>query len=343
MTRTIHRLATLVAVAFTALAAAACSTPERDLPDGLYAEIVTERGDIVVRLDYERAPATVTNFVGLAEGTIENDVSPGEPYYDGLTFHRVEPGFVVQGGDPRGDGTGGPGYRFPNETHPELLHDRPGIVAMANSGPDTNGSQFYITMAATPHLDGGYNVFGEVVEGMEIVSSIQAGDRIREVTILRYGAAASEFEVSDEAFRERTDAILAEREAARLRAQQTMVDEIRGRYPNAAEHEDTGLLLATLQEGSGDPPSQGDRVEFHIVFSLPDGTQLDSTRDRGEPQRVVYQRDRLIPGLEITVGTMLVGERTVAIVPPELAFGAQGLPPAIGPNSYVVFDVERLR
>ncbi|MFW6292139.1 MAG: peptidylprolyl isomerase [Spirochaetota bacterium] len=333
----------LLALCALVLSLVACGTPARDLPDGLYAEIITDKGDVVVELETERAPLTVMNFVGLAEGTIENETASGRPFYDGLSFHRVEPGFVIQGGDPNGDGTGGPGYQFPNETHPELSHDRPGIVAMANSGPDTNGSQFYITMAPTPHLDGGYNVFGEVVEGMEVVSEIEPGDQIREVNVLRYGSQAEDYEATDEAFEALVEAAYTDREAQRLQAQEDMIAALRDRWPNATEYEDTGMLLAEIEPGVGERPQEGEEIELHIVFSLPDGRQLDSTRDRGEPQRFTYLRDRLVRGLEVAAGTMLVGERTVAIVPPELAFGEAGLQPAIAPNSYVVFDIERLR
>ncbi|MFW5688453.1 MAG: peptidylprolyl isomerase [Spirochaetota bacterium] len=324
------------------LTVTACSTPDRELDDGLYAEILTGKGDIVVRLYPERAPITVMNFVGLAEGTIENDHAPGDPFYDGLTFHRVEPGFVIQGGDPSGDGTGGPGYRFPTETHPELLHDKAGVVAMANSGPDTNGSQFYITMGPTPHLDGGYNVFGEVVEGMEVVTSIEVGDRIREVNILRFGDEAEEYEASDEAFEGLVNDLSAAREAGERERREAALDAARERWPGIAELDDTGVLIASLERGSGNPPEQGETIAVHIVFSLLDGTQLDSTVDRGEPQRVRYLQDRLIRGLEIAVGTLREGGRAVAIVPPELAFGQAGLPPAVPPNSHVVFEIERV-
>ena len=329
-------MVTLVA----AITIAACGTAARDVPDGLYAQIVTNRGEILIRLEPERAPLTVMNFVGLAEGTIDNDHAPGKPYYDGLLFHRVEPGFVIQGGDPQGNGTGGPGYRFPTETHPELTHDRPGIVAMANSGPDTNGSQFYITKRPTPHLDGGYNIFGEVIEGMSVVTAIQQGDRIREVKILRSGDSAAGYQASTERFRELIESIADEREAARIRAQQVELAALRDRFPTMVEHEE-GLLLARLQTGTGVPPRQGQEIEIHIVFTLPDGTQLDSTRDTNSPQRIVYLRDRLIRGLEMAVGTLRVGERTVAIVPPGL--WNTGRPPGIPADSYVVFDIERLR
>jgi cyclophilin family peptidyl-prolyl cis-trans isomerase len=332
--------ATAAIVMIGAAALAACSTPDRDLLDGLYAEIETEKGDIVIELFDERSPATVMNFVGLAEGELDNTHAPGEPYFDGLTFHRVEPGFVIQGGDPSGDGSGGPGYRFPTETHPELVHDKAGVVAMANSGPDTNGSQFYITMAPTPHLDGGYNVFGEVVEGMEVVSSIEAGDRMRRVSIHRVGDEASEYEASQEAFDALVADIRAEREHQRAAARRAALDALREEYPGLSEYEDTGLLLAEVRPGSGALPQQGDEVAVHIVWSLPDGRQLDSTRDRGQPERFVYLQNRLIRGLEIAVGTMRVGERTVAVVPPELWGGNR--PPIVPDDSYVVFDIERL-
>ncbi len=330
----------LAVLAVSVILVPACAEPARDLPEGLYAEIATSRGDILIRLHPDRAPLTVMSFVGLAEGTVDNEHAPGRPFYDGLTFHRVEPGFVIQGGDPRGDGTGGPGYRFPTETHPELLHDRPGVVAMANSGPDTNGSQFYITMGATPHLDGGYNVFGEVVDGMDVVTRIEPGDRMREVRILRSGDAAAAYAASTERFTELIGQIEEERAAARRMARDESLSELRDRYPTMQE-DDTGLLLAVLREGTGEPPQRGQAVELHVVWSLPDGTQLDSTRDRDTPHEFVYLRDRLIPGLETAVGTMRVGERTVAVVPPEL--WSSGRPPMIPADSYVVFDIERLR
>ncbi len=334
------RTALLTAVSLAALLVPACASPGRDLPAGLYAEIVTNRGEILIRLHPERAPLTVMNFVGLAEGTIDNDHAPGRPFYDGLTFHRVEPGFVIQGGDPRGNGSGGPGYQFPTETHAELRHDRPGVVAMANSGPDTNGSQFYITKAPTPHLDGGYNVFGEVIEGMDVVTSIVAGDRMREVRIIRSGETATGYTASTEEFLQLVAQVEEEREAARRLAREASLRDLRDRYPTLQE-DASGLLLARIRDGAGELPGQGQEIDVHIVWSLPDGTQLDSTRDRDTPHRFIYLRDRLIPGLEMAIGTMKVGERTVALVPPDL--WSAGRPPMIPADSYVVFDIERLK
>jgi peptidylprolyl isomerase len=177
----------------------------QQLGDGLFALIKTNRGDIVVRLEYQRAPLTVCNFVALAEGAM--DAAKGKHFYDGLNFHRViskgngdAQDFMIQGGCPLGTGTGGPGYRFPDEIHPELKHNRPGILSMANSGPGTNGSQFFITIVPTPHLDGKHTVFGQVVQGQSTVNKIRQGDKIDRITIIRNGDAANAFKADQEAF-----------------------------------------------------------------------------------------------------------------------------------------------
>ena len=161
----------------------------------MYEAIVTNKGNIVLELEFEKTPMTVANFVGLAEGKLKNKAKPeGTPYYDGLKFHRVIANFMIQGGDPDGNGRGGPGYKFKNEIHKDLKHDKAGVLAMANAGKDTNGSQFYITHKATPWLDGGYSVFGHVIEGQSVVDAIQKGDEMKQILIIRVGKKAKEFD-----------------------------------------------------------------------------------------------------------------------------------------------------
>jgi peptidylprolyl isomerase len=169
--------------------------------DGLYVELDTSKGLIVLRLDFEKAPLTVCNFVGLAEGKIKNSAkSLGTPYYNGLKFHRVISDFMIQGGDPSGTGGGGPGYTFPDEFNSTLRHNKGGIISMANRGPNTNGSQFFITHKATPWLDDRHSVFGEVIEGMEVVNKIEQGDTIKSIRIIRVGEKAKNFKNDNETF-----------------------------------------------------------------------------------------------------------------------------------------------
>lgn len=197
----------VVVIALTVIPAltAAAQSSAADLEPGLYARIETNRtvegaNWILLKLEYEKVPMTVINFVGLAEGTIDHNRDGSQRFYDGLTFHRVIDDFMIQGGDPQGTGRGGPGYRFPDEFDSTLRHDRPGVLSMANAGPDTNGSQFFITHKPTPWLDGRHAVFGQVVEGQNVVDAIRQGDRMRRVEVIRVGEAAEEFETDQAAF-----------------------------------------------------------------------------------------------------------------------------------------------
>ena len=165
------------------------------MEDGIYAKIKTNKGDITLVLHYDKTPGTVANFITLSEGLVENSHKPANsPYYDGLKFHRVIPDFMIQTGCPLGTGTGDPGYKFDDEFHNDLIHDKPGILSMANSGKSTNGSQFFITHLPTPWLDGKHSVFGSVIEGQSVVDSISNGDEIQKVEIIRIGDDAEKFD-----------------------------------------------------------------------------------------------------------------------------------------------------
>jgi peptidylprolyl isomerase len=315
-----------------ALVLAALPVTAATLPDGLYAEITTPKGVIVCRLEYRRAPMTVSSFVGLAEGMIAANGVTGRRYFDGLTFHRVEPGFVIQGGDPKGTGSGGPGYQFPNEISPDLKHDGPGVLAMANAGPNTNGSQFYITMRATPQLDGGYSVFGKVVQGQDVVTKIQKGDRMTSVKILRIGADAQSFTATQAAF----DALVA---AAKARLRAADLATAAKKYPDL-KATPSGLQYRIVKEGSGASPKDGANVTVHYTGWLLDGTKFDSSKDGGSP--ATFRIGGVIEGWNEALKSMKKGETRLLVIPPELAYGARGYPGVIPPDAFLVFEVELL-
>ena len=181
-TRWVSCIVVLLLFIFTA--AESIAGESQPLADELYAKVITSKGDIIIKLEFEKTPLTVTNFVGLAEGTKDSNRGKGVRFYDGLTFHRVLPNFMIQGGDPEGNGTGGPGYNFPDEIDSTLRHDVPGVLSMANAGSGTNGSQFFITHIKTPWLDGKHTVFGHVMEGQDVVNAIRQGDTIKKMALL---------------------------------------------------------------------------------------------------------------------------------------------------------------
>ncbi len=315
---------------------------EAKMKDGLYAKIFTDKGEILLSLEFEKTPLTVANFVGLAEGTKELGGGSGAkktPFYDGLSFHRVIPDFMVQGGCPLGTGTGGPGYTFPDEIDATLRHDRPGVLSMANAGPGTNGSQFFITHVPTPWLDGKHSVFGHVVSGQQVVDAIKQGDIIKGVEIIRVGAKAEAFQADQAAFDSLLNSMAErqqEKELAALEAQQKLIDT---QFADAITTP-SGLKYVITVEGSGEAsPASGTTVSAHYAGRLLDGTPFDSSYDRGQPIRFPVGAGRVIKGWDEAFLTMKKGEKRTLIIPPQLAYGSAGRGP-IPPNAVLVFDVE---
>lgn len=312
------------------------------LPPGMYAYMKTDKGDILMTLDFEKTPMTVCNFVSLAEGTMENVEGDrkGKPFYDGLTFHRVIKDFMIQGGDPKGDGTGGPGYKFPDEIHPAMQHSGPGILSMANAGPGTNGSQFFITHKATPHLDGKHTVFGHVYNGVEVVNAIEKGDKILSVKIYRKGESAEKFKTGQEAF-DKYIAEAKEREEAKAREKKLKsVNWYTQKWPNLQESKD-GYLFEILEEGNGPKPTEGETVKIDYQMGVVgDDTILDSSYDRKRPLEFQVSKDaRMIQGFILAVQDMKKGEKRRIILPPELAYGDRANP-RIPANSYLFFELK---
>ena len=310
-----------------------------NLPDGLYAKMETNRGTIVLELHYKEVPLTVINFAGLAMGTMDTDVKPGEPFYDGLTFHRVIPDFMIQGGDPLGNGTGGPGYRFADEFNPQLLHDGAGVLSMANSGPNTNGSQFFITHKATPWLDFKHTVFGRVVKGQDVVDVISQGDIIKHLTIVPIGEEAKAFEISQAAF----DRIVSQRsQAEKARVEEDLAkfkSAMHKRFPDAKPLS-SGLMYVPLSPGTGEAAGKGSRVAIHFTGMLEDTTPFVSSRERGIPLEFVLGQQEVLGAWDIGVMGMKKGEKRRLLVPYTLGYGAQGYPGVIPHRATILFDVE---
>jgi peptidyl-prolyl cis-trans isomerase A (cyclophilin A) len=326
------------AIAACMLAALVVSCKTSDLPEGLYARLVTAKGDIVMRLEYQKAPLTVGNFVGLAEGKL--DASSGKKYFDGLGFHRVVPNFVIQTGDPKGDGSGGPGYQFPNEIAADLKYDAEGVVGMANAGPNTNGSQFFITMVATPNLDGGYSIFGKVVKGMEVVKQIAQGDKLVKVEIIRVGRAAKAFKSDQAAWNSRVAPLTAAIKKTADDKRATDVAAIKQKWPDLVPDAD-GIYQKTLRAGSGASPKSGQTVSVSYKGMLLDGQVFDQSDFHGGPVDFQVGVGRIIPGWDKVVMQMKKGEKRMIVIPPELAYGSRGTPGGpIGPDSWLAFELE---
>jgi peptidylprolyl isomerase len=315
---------------------------ETQLQDGMYAKFDTAKGEIICSLEFEKTPLTVANFVGLAEGTKElggGAGTTGQKFYDNLTFHRVIPDFMIQGGCPLGTGTGGPGYTFPDEIDPSLKHTGPGILSMANAGPGTNGSQFFITHVATPWLDGKHTVFGHVVQGQDVVNAIKGGDALKSVSIIRIGDKAEQFQSDQAAFDALLDSKDKRAREKELAAQEDIKKQIEQRWPNAVTTA-SGLQYVVVEEGTGDAsPQKGAKVKAHYTGKLLDGTKFDSSYDRGQPIEFPVGAGRVIKGWDEAFLAMRKGEKRTLIIPSHLGYGPAGRGP-IPPNATMVFDVE---
>jgi len=306
--------------------------------DGMYAHINTNRGDIYLQLEMNKTPMTVANFVGLAEGKIPNDKkAAGVPYYDGLKFHRVIPNFMIQGGCPLGNGSSGPGYKFDDEIDPTLKHTGPGILSMANAGPGTNGSQFFITHVKTDWLDGKHTVFGHVVEGQDVVNKIQGNDTIVSISILRKGDEAQKFDAP--AVFTKVQATAKEKAMAKQKEEQAAIDKALNEQYKDAKVTPSGLRYIMSAEGSGDHPKETSKVTVHYTGTLlSNGQKFDSSIDRGQPLTIGLQK--VIKGWTEGIQLMKKGGKCKFIIPSDLAYGDNGYPGVIPPKAWLVFDVE---
>ena len=352
----------------TILTMGSCKSKYPNLEKGLYAEFVTNKGTFVAKFYEEATPLTVSNFVELAEGKHElvDSVYKGKPYFNGLTFHRVIKDFMIQGGDPRGDGTGNPGYTFPDEFVDSLQHDRKGLLAMANSGPVTNGSQFFITLKETPWLTGKHTIFGEIVMGQEVVDSIgvvkttKPGDKpvnpviIEEVNIINKGNVAVP---SFSKQMEEMEKIKQEKEARLAKVAEDRAETFQEKKAEAKEY-DSGIKIFWDKEGEGSKPDEGVMVMMNYAGFIDNGklfdTNLQSVAEayeavdhrrvdagRYSPVPTPYSKDaQLIPGFREALLEMKVGDKTTVFIPSHLAWGAQGAGNIIPPNSDVVFEIE---
>lgn len=305
------------------------------MKDGLYASIKTSKGTILINLEFEKTPGTVGNFVALAEGNLENKIKPqGTPYYNGLKFHRVIADFMIQGGCPLGTGTGSPGYSFDDEFHPTLKHDKPGILSMANSGPASNGSQFFITHVATPWLDNKHTVFGQVLEGQDVVDLIKQNDILETIEIIRVGDLATKFNAV-ESFRIFEGSRLKRAEAAK-KEQEALLESVSAGY----DQTNSGLRYKIIQKGNGTKAQKGKTVSVHYKGMLLDGSTFDSSYARKEPIEFTLGVGQVIAGWDEGIQLLQVGDKARFVIPSDLAYGSRGAGGVIPPDATLIFDVE---
>jgi cyclophilin family peptidyl-prolyl cis-trans isomerase len=342
----------------------AAQSNDLELEKGLYANISTTKGDIFLELHQEEAPLTVANFVGLAEGSLKvgDSIKYKDPYYNGVVFHRVIPNFMIQGGDPTGTGAGGPGYSFWDEADNGIAHQK-GSLSMANSGPNTNGSQFFITHIATPHLNGKHTVFGQVLEGQDVVDAIEQGDTILEIKIIKKGLKYKWFYNPSKVFKNEYTRLKLINEEQRLKAEKLKAenkvrmieakakteeeyktyfyDLVKEKEPNAIQTE-SGLVYVIHEEGEGEVAERGDKVSLHYLGEFVLGGKFDSSYDRDAPLDFEYLVNGLIPGFNEGVGLSKKGTTIDLYIPYFLAYGVNGRGAQIPPYSDLRFKIEVL-
>jgi len=303
--------------------------------NGLFATLSTSKGKIKIQLEFEKTPGTVGNFVGLSLGLISNSIKPlGEAYYNGLKFHRVINDFMIQAGCPLGTGTGDPGYKFDDEFHNELKHDRPGVISMANAGPSTNGSQFFITHVETPWLDNKHTVFGNVIDGMDVVNSISQNDEIISIKINAVGDKAKAFDAAkafEDFNKSKADRIKKEKEN-----ELKMLKDLSKGFSKTS----SGLLYKFEKENNSHKPSNGNKVKVHYKGMLLDGTVFDSSFKRNQPIEFTLGVGQVIKGWDEGISLLGIGDKASFIIPSDLAYGASGAGGVIPPNATLIFEVE---
>ena len=338
----------ILLLALTISLAGCKSSKYPDLKDGLYADVQTAKGDILLELRPDKAPVTVASFVSLAEGNnpYVKDEYKGKPFYDGLTFHRVvskatgDPNdFVIQGGDPLGTGQGGPGYQFKNEIS-DLKHTKGALSMAREPKPDTNGSQFFITLDDTPFLDGKYSVFGYTVKGFDVVQKIRKGDTIKKITIIRKGKDAKQFDavkVFSDYMKEKEEAQKKKEEAKKQ-----LAEELAAKKAQATADE-SGLKIYIEKQGKGRKPKAGETVQVHYTGYLSDGTKFDSSLDRGQPLVFPVGKGRVIAGWDKGIMMLNEGTKAILFIPSYLGYGERGAGGVIPPNADLIFEVELLK
>lgn len=335
----------------------------QNLPEGLYAELQTNKGSMTLALEFEKTPLTVANFVSLAEGNNKKAAKKfkRKPFYNGLKFHRVISDFMIQTGDPNGDGSGGPGYNFSDEINPELNHDKVGILSMANRGANTNGSQFFITHLPTPHLNGKHTVFGHLVNGQETLFKIQQGDEIQSVKILRVGKKANNFNASRYFYK-----TLKKQQKAQKKKEKTTKKEITKNlkkfkdFNNKAILTKKGVKIIYLQKGTLEKPIEDTEVLINYAGFLENGNLFDSNvetiaqtfnqfnikrkqHNGYQPISMIYgKNNNHIEGFVEALSQMNYGDKCLVFIPSALAYGSASIGP-IKENSNLIFEIELLK